>query len=232
MSILDDLPFELKNVVLEYARPAFMNDILKTFETNKYNVLVVGNFEIIYQDIPVGKTNMESYNNIYEYFKNTTYMDYTRNERSYSDYLTKNECETEKDLIFHIEDLFFELPTMKRILLNGTLNNISVINTNNILYIMYVINDKVGIDDELHICDDLRDYLMELGVILLHELLLKLDLYQYMDDNFKTDNIIACKWDYDCQFPRSQYLSESYNQLEKITDDQLKSIMRYYMKHY
>ena len=144
MSILDDLPFELKNVVLEYARPAFMNDILKTFETNKYNVLVVGNFEIIYQDIPVGKTNMESYNNIYEYIKNTTYMDYyTHIERSYSEYLTKNECETEKDLIFHIEDLFFELPTMKRILLNGTLNNISVINTNNILYIMYVINDKV-----------------------------------------------------------------------------------------
>ena len=232
MSILDKLPFELKNVVLEYARPAYLNDILKIFETNKYNVLSVGNFEVIYKDIPLGKNNLESYNNIYEYFQNTTYMDYTHTEVLLSDYLSRNKCETETELIFHIEDLFIELPTMKKMKLSRQTKNISVINTNNILYIMYIVNDKVGLDVDLNVCDDLLDHTIDLGVILLHKILLELDLYQYMDNNYKLDNIYACQMTCECDFPQSEFLSESHIQLEKITDDQLKSIMRYYMKHY
>jgi len=171
MSILDELPFELKQVILEYARPSYLNDILKTFETNKYDVSVVDNFEIVMKTLPV-----------------------------------------------------------KPIGLNNP--NVSIINTNKLLYIMNIINDKDGFEKELGMKIDLRDYIIELGVIILHELLLKLDLYQYTDDNFKTDNMIACKWVCDCDFPRSEYLNESYNQLEQLNDDQIKSILVYHMKHY
>ena len=51
-------------------------------------------------------------------------------------------------------------------------------------------------------------------------------------NNYKLDNIYACQMTCECDFPQSEFLSESHIQLEKITDDQLKSIMRYYMKHY
>jgi len=233
MSILDKLPFELKQVVLEYARPAFMKDILKTFETNKYNVLSVGNFEVIYKDIPLGKNNLESYNNIYEYFDKTIDMDGKDMVIVVSEYLSNYKCETEKDLIFHIEDLFIQLPRMKKMRLSRPIKHISVINTNNLLYIMYAVNDKVGTDVELSLCNYfIIYYIIELGVIILDELLSALHLYKYMDDKYILDNLYACS-ECECDdFPRSEYLNQSRIQLKKLTDDQLKSILRYYMKNY
>ena len=251
MSVLNKFPFEIKQQILQYARPAYLYEVEKV--QRKYSVFTICNFEIIYTNIETGNNNVETFNNIYDYLHDTISYNDSRRGIQYGDNICSqiglerhnSSMENETFLLTQIETLFFELPLIKNNVIDGTrqlsrtIKNVHVINVNNILYTMIVVYNN-GLNSYCDIIDYITEFI---NVYILHQILLKLDLYKYMCNLYYVDNDYVFNHienneelyignEEETKSFVYNYIERTTQQLDKLNQEQVLSIFDYYMKNY
>ena len=248
-SIIQKLPFELKQLVFEFALPQFLFDAIEIAKTKKVSITNVGMFEIIHTNVDIGNNDIETYDNIVKYFEET-YLSIHTNARfqhatNVADDIGLVFVENENELFSQTETLFHELPLVKNMMQNrvyinnGRINNVSVVNTNNTLYTQHALYNggyDVYCEIENYIIDDIH-------VSILHTILLNLNLYDLLDDDFKTDNTFVYDFMNRIMNLESNYIKKIHidvhdyihhaeTQLCQLSEKQRLSIYNYYNKHY